>query len=86
MQVLGDEALVPERNRMGAPPDTFTHRVERAQPYYYDLPVGPRGADGAFQAGAEVQLLHEGADGYCWVVDEAGVRVATRQAGLIPLA
>lgn len=86
IQVLGDEALVPERNRMGSPPDTFTHRVELAQAFYYDLPVGSRGPDGTLHADAQVKLLHEAADGYCWVVDEAGIRVATKRAGLVPLS
>ncbi len=83
MRVLGDDALVPERNRMTAP-ERFTHELSVAQPYFYEIPSGGRAADGKLAARARVQLVRDEGE-FSWVVDEAGVLVVTQRAGLAPL-
>jgi len=84
LQVLGDEALIPERNRASAPPERFTHELTVAQNYYYEPPITPRAADGTFAAGTRFLWVGEAGE-FCWVVDEAGVLVVTERAGLAPI-
>ncbi len=84
VQVLGDEALVPERNRASPPPQHFSHELTVAQDYYYDVPGDPRMADGRYAAGTRLLLVGEAGE-LCWVVDEAGVLVVTERAGLARL-
>jgi hypothetical protein len=52
-----------------------------AQDYYYERPSEQRAPDGVFPQGTQLWLESDTGD-FCWVVDEAGVRVATARAGL----
>ena len=78
--VLEDEALVPRRNVIKPPPNRFTHKVRRSQPYFYeDLGEEP---NGEFAAGTPVVLMvYHGGDS-CRVVDEHGLYVETAYGGL----
>jgi hypothetical protein len=78
--VLDNDALVPPKNVVKPPPNRFTHKVKRSQPYFYeDLREVP---NGEFTAGTPVVLMvYHGGDS-CRVVDEHGLYVETAYGGL----
>ena len=78
--VLDNDALVPRKNVVKPPPNQFTHKVKRSQPYFYE---DPREApNGEFTAGTPVVLMvHHGGDS-CRVADEHGLYVETAYGGL----
>jgi hypothetical protein len=77
--VLGDEALVPERNLVRPPPNRFTHELVVDEPYRLDRPGGD--PDGVLPARTRVVLLVEGPD-RCRVVDGRGLYVEVSRASL----
>jgi len=80
--VLGEETLVPPECLV-TPPERFTHRLTRAQPFWFDRASDAR-PSGELPAGTEVQLTrHDGT--WCRVVDRRGLRVETAAEGLAPL-
>jgi hypothetical protein len=79
--VLGDEALVPERNVIRPPPNHFTHELVVDEPYRFDRPEDTGQPDGVLPAGTPVALLVDGPD-RCRVVDGSGLYVEVRRASL----
>ena len=78
--VLDNDALVPPKNVVKPPPNRFTHKVKRSQPYFYE---GPRDEpNGEFAEGTPVVLMvyHGGAS--CRVIDGHGLYVETAYGGL----
>jgi hypothetical protein len=84
-QVLGGDALVPERNLIDPAPNQFTHVIRSAQPYHYTEPEGDQPPDGTFEAGTRVVLLAHDGGRTCWVADGRGLYVATKWKGLAHL-
>lgn len=83
--VLGEEALVPERNVIEPPPNRFTHVLTDDEPYRFDRPESPREFDGVFAAGTPVALLVDGPE-RCRVVDGRGLYVEITRASLRALS
>jgi hypothetical protein len=83
--VLGEEALLPERNVVRPPPNRFTHQLTVDEPYRLDRPERSAEPDGVFPAGTRVVLLVEGPD-RCRVVDGRGLYVEVRRDSLLELA
>jgi hypothetical protein len=83
--VLGEEALLPERNVVRPPPNRFTHQLTVDEPYRLDRPERSAEPDGVFPAGTRVVLLVEGPD-RCRVVDGRGLYVEVRRDSLRELA
>jgi hypothetical protein len=83
--VLGEEALVPERNVIEPPPNRFTHVLTDDEPYRFDRPAGPREFDGVLAAGTPVALLVDGPE-RCRVVDGRGLYVEITRASLRELS
>jgi hypothetical protein len=79
--VLGEEALVPERNIVRPPPNRFTHELTVDEPYRLDRPKRAAEPDGVLPASTRVVLLVESAD-HCRVVDGNGLYVEVRRASL----
>jgi hypothetical protein len=79
--VLGDEALVPERNVIRPPPNRFTHELLADEPYRLDRSEDAGEPDGVLPAGTPVVLLVEGPDS-CRVVDGDGLYVEVRRESL----
>ena len=79
--VLGEDALVPERNLVQPPPNRFTHELLVDEPYRLDRPEPADEPDGVLPAGTPVVLLVEGAE-RCRVVDGSGLYVEVRRASL----
>jgi hypothetical protein len=83
--VLGEEALVPERNVVRPPPNRFTHELLVDEPYRLDRPERTDEPDGVLPARTQVVLLVEGPD-RCRVVDGSGLYVEVRRASLRELS
>jgi hypothetical protein len=87
--VLDESTLVPAANLVHPAPNTFTHRVVADQPYWYRSGPAGREADGVLPAGHRVVVLVTGieVDGVagCRVVDQQGLYVGVRAAGVRPL-
>jgi hypothetical protein len=79
--VLGEEALVPDRNVIDPPPNRFTHSLTEDEPYRFDRPETRGEFDGTLPAGTPVTLLVEGPE-RCRVVDGRGLYVEVRRASL----
>lgn len=78
--VLDDDALVPSKNVVKPPPNRFTHKVKRSQPYFYEDPRDE--PNGEFAEGTPVVLMvYHGGDS-CRVVDGHGLYVETAYGGL----
>jgi hypothetical protein len=82
---LPERAVVPPHRLVTPPPTCFTHRLVRAQPFYFDRADDPVPA-GRLAAGTEVVLLSHGSGRFCRVVDGRGLHVETAFAGLEPIA
>jgi hypothetical protein len=81
-RILPDESLVPPEYVV-TPPTRFTHRLSRAQPFYFDRTrdASPRG-----ELAKGTRVVVESREGdWCRVVDERGLRVETAADGLEPL-
>jgi hypothetical protein len=83
--VLGEEALLPERNVVRPPPNRFTHQLAVDEPYRLDRPERSAETDGVLPAGTRVVVLVEGPD-RCRVVDGRGLYVEVRRDSLRELA
>jgi hypothetical protein len=79
--VLGEGALVPERNVVKPPPNRFTHELLSNEPYRFDRPHRAEEPDGVLPSGTRVVLLVDG-DDRCRVVDGRGLYVEVRRASL----
>jgi hypothetical protein len=79
--VLGEEALVPERNLVRPPPNRFTHELLVDEPYTLDRPKRAGDPDGVLPARTRVVLLVEGPE-RCRVVDGSGLYVEVRRTSL----
>jgi hypothetical protein len=79
--VLGQEALLPERNVIRPPPNRFTHELVVDEPYRLDRPERSDEPDGVLAAGTRVVVLVEGPD-RCRVVDGRGLYVEIRRDSL----
>jgi hypothetical protein len=79
--VLGEEALVPERNVVKLPPNRFAHELLVDEPYRLDRPWRGDDPDGVLPSGTRVVLLIE-CHGRCCVVDGSGLYVEVRRASL----
>lgn len=80
--VLPASALIPAANVLQPPPNRFTHKVAAPQPYWFALPPDEAHADGLFEAGTPVVLLHHDGGVLCRVADGRGLYVLTRLDGL----
>jgi hypothetical protein len=85
VQVLPDEALVPDTNVVRPPPNRFTHKLMVDEPYRFDRPKRAGESDGVLPAGTPVVVLVDGPD-RCRVVDGRGLYVEVRRASLSALA
>jgi hypothetical protein len=83
--VLPESAIVPQRNLLHPPPNTFTHAVTRTQPYYYAAPQPGAAPDGHFSSGTKVVLISHDGGRTCHVADGRGLYVVTAFDGLRPL-
>jgi hypothetical protein len=82
-RVLKDSALIPAGNVVKTPPKAFTHKLQTSQPYFFTL--GTAIPDGTFLAGTRVKLTRQDGDEFCWVIDENGLKAATKCKGLRPI-
>jgi hypothetical protein len=79
--VLGEEALLPERNVVRPPPNRFTHELLADEPYRLDRPERSDKPDGVLPSGTRVVVLVEAPD-HCRVVDGRGLYVEVRRDSL----
>lgn len=79
--VLGEEALVPDRNVVDPAPNRFTHELTEDEPYRFDRPEPSDEFDGVLAAGTPVVLLVDGPE-RCRVVDGRGLYVEVRCASM----
>jgi hypothetical protein len=79
--VLGEDAVVPERNIVRPPPNRFTHELSVDEPYRLDRPKSGDEPDGVLPAGTRVALLVEEAD-RSRVVAGSGLYVEVRRSSL----
>ena len=82
---LPNRAVVPPDRLVSPPPTCFTHRLVRAQAFYFDRADDPVPA-GRLPAGTEVVLLSYESGRFCRVADGHGLHVETACAGLEPIA
>lgn len=73
--VLGENAIVPERNLISPAPNQFTHKLTQPQHYYFTGAQKGVPADGQFPTGTKVVLLVYDGGSYCRVADERGLYV-----------
>jgi hypothetical protein len=73
--VLGENAMVPDRNIISPAPNQFTHELTRPQSFYFDGAQQGTPANGEFRAGTKVVLLVYDGGNYCRVADERGLYV-----------
>lgn len=78
--VLDDDAVVPRKNVVKPPPNRFTHKVKRSQPYFYEDPRDE--PDGEFAEGTPVVLMVYDGGASCRVIDGHGLYVETAYGGL----
>jgi len=83
VSVLGADSLVPSTNRIDPPANVFSHVTAGSTPFFYALPTGS--PVGHFPASTRL-LLVRAVGGHCHVVDERGLYVVVRSAGLAPYA
>jgi hypothetical protein len=79
--VLGDEALIPERNMIRPAPNHFSHELVVDEPFRLDRAERGGDPDGVLAAGTPVVVLVEG-DERCRVVDGTGLYVDVRRTSL----
>jgi hypothetical protein len=79
--VLGEEALVPDRNLVRPAPNRFTHELLVDEPYRLDRAERSTDMDGVLPARTKVVLLVERRD-RCRVVDGRGLYVEVRRSSL----
>ena len=73
--VLGDEAVVPDKNLIVPPPNQFTHEVTRAAPFFYTRTHPDAPPVGHFARGTQVVLLVYEGGSHCRVADGRGLYV-----------
>jgi hypothetical protein len=73
--VLGETAVVPEKNLISPAPNQFTHELTRSQPFYFTRAQQKTPSEGQFPAGTQVVLLRYDGGHYCRVADERGLYV-----------
>jgi hypothetical protein len=85
-KVLPASALIPAANLIEPPPNSFTHRVDKPQPYWYQAPATPAApGDGMFGAATSVLLMGAHDAELCRVADGRGLYVLTARDGLRPI-
>ena len=72
--VLDESAIIPDENLMSPAPTQFTHKLKRAQPYYFSHAKEGKQPDGEFSAGTRVLLVSKDGNHYR-VADEQGLLV-----------
>lgn len=80
--VLPEEANVPDENLIAPPPNRFTHRLKKTQPYYFYGAQQAMPPNGEFPVGTKVVLMIFDGGGYCRVVDVQGLYAETEFDGL----
>jgi len=80
--ILGEDALIPDRNLIVPPPNQFTHEVTRATPYFYDREQPDVPPVGQFAEGTLVVLLVFNGGSHCRVADRHGLYVETEYDSL----
>jgi hypothetical protein len=73
--VLGENAMVPDRNIISPAPNQFTHELTRSQPFYFTGAEQATSPNGRFPARTKVVLLRYEGGNYCHVVDGQGLYV-----------
>ena len=80
--VLGEGAIVPDKNLIIPAPNQFTHEMVKARPYYFDGAQQGAAPNGEFPAGTKVVLLVYDGGSYCRVADGQGLYVEIEYDGL----
>jgi hypothetical protein len=80
--VLGENAMVPDKNLISPAPNQFTHELIRAEPFYFTGPQQGTPPDGQFKEGTKVVLLVYNGGSYCRVADGQGLYVEVAYNGL----
>jgi hypothetical protein len=73
--VLGENAIVPEKNLISPAPNQLTHELLRPQPFYFTGAQQATQPDGLFSSGTKVVLLVYDGGKYCRVADRQGLYV-----------
>lgn len=73
--ILSEDSIVPDENLIVPPPNQFTHKLTRSEPFYFTGPQQGRPPEGELPEGAPVVLLVHDGGSYCRVVDERGLYV-----------
>ncbi|MET0751945.1 MAG: hypothetical protein ABWZ66_01165 [Pyrinomonadaceae bacterium] len=75
MDVLPDEALIPDGSLISPPPNQFTHELKNSQPFYYTGAQQASPPDGEFPEKTKVVLFRHDGGSHCRVVDGQGLYV-----------
>ena len=73
--VLGENAIVPEKNLISPAPNQLAHELLRPQPFYFTGAQQATQPDGQFSSGTKVVLLVYDGGKYCRVADRQGLYV-----------
>jgi len=73
--VLGENAMVPDRNIISPAPNQFTHELKRPQSFYFDEAQQGTPPNGEFRAGTKVVLLVYDGGNYCRIAGGQGLYV-----------
>ena len=83
-EVLRTTALVSPENTITPPPNQFTHRIQKRQPYFFKS--SQKISSGHFSPGTPVVLMVYTGGASCWVIDGQGLYVKTAYRGLTSIA
>jgi hypothetical protein len=82
---MGDDSLVPPEGQIRPPPNQFSHRVVRSEPFYFRREADSDAPDGQLEAGSKVLLLRSEDGARCRVADERGLYVEVSRGSLSAL-
>ena len=85
VEVLPQNAVVPDRNLIVPAPNTFTHTLASDQPFSYTTLDRTAVPDGELAAGTPVVLMVYDGGRFCRVVDGRGLYVEIEHKSLEPL-
>ena len=82
VDVLPENAVVPDRNLIEPAPNTFTHALTSDQPFSFTTFEGTAAPDGVLAAGSRVVLMVYDGGRFCRVVDGRGLYVEIEHKSL----